>query len=316
MALTVVTWNLKGSEQPDTVVVVEHARAVGADVLLLQEVQRRQARAVARGLGAASLRWGFKHWPLVTWPEGMAVVGVSRRAVVRARALTNRWWLWSWRRRILLTGVLEGRPADDGDGPPSDPAAGPVRLVNLHLSPGRAASRRAREVAAVLDIVAATAAPRPTVSDGPTEAAGTSAADVPTRSTGAGSTGRSGTFGGGSDDGETRDGAHGGDDRRPDVPLVVAGDLNAGPAAALFGRFAAAGLHDAWEMAHPGRPEQEGATNWSGDRRGPPRRRIDHVLVSPGVGVVSASVPRPGDERFEQFRALSDHLPVTVALDP
>jgi endonuclease/exonuclease/phosphatase family metal-dependent hydrolase len=268
VTLTVVTWNLKGSERPDTGVVVEHARAAGADVLVLQEVQRHQARAIARGLDAASLRWGFKHWPVVTWPEGMAVVGVSRRAAVRSHALTSRWRFWSWRRRILLTGELEAGGADCLVGAtPSGQVGGSVRLVNLHLSPRGAPGLREREVTAVLDVVVATG------------------------------------------------GSEGGIDREGGVPLVVAGDLNDRPGAALFDQLEVAGLRDAWELVHPGLPEREGATSWSGDRQGDPRRRIDYVLVSAGIPVVSASVPRPGDDGFERLRVLADHLPVTATLD-
>lgn len=275
VALTVMTWNLKGSERPDTAVVVDRARAAGADVLFLQEVQRRQAESIARGLDAVSLAWGFKHWPVIRPAEGMAVIGVSHRADVRCHPLTSGWMLWSWRRRIMQSGLVAvptgspGRNSGSGDARggtagSGDAPAGAVRVVNLHLSPGRDASLREREVARVLDILA--------------------------------------TSGDDGDGGE--------------LPLVLAGDLNDSPAAALFDHLDAAGLRDAWEVAHPGLPEREGATNWSGGREGAPRRRIDYVLVSRGVGVVAASVPRPGDDGFEALRSLSDHLPVTVVLQP
>ena len=38
MPLTLVTWNLKGSNGPDLAAVAAHLRAVDADVVALQEV--------------------------------------------------------------------------------------------------------------------------------------------------------------------------------------------------------------------------------------------------------------------------------------
>ena len=61
MPLTLVSWNLKGSKGVDIRAVVDHIEAMGAGVVVLQEVQRRQARKLARAVGAASCRWGFKH---------------------------------------------------------------------------------------------------------------------------------------------------------------------------------------------------------------------------------------------------------------
>jgi endonuclease/exonuclease/phosphatase family metal-dependent hydrolase len=142
--LRLVTWNLKGSDGVDVAAVADHVRAARADVVALQEVQRRQARDLARTLAARSHRWAYKHRPLDTWPEGMAIIGVSRPVTVRVAALTYRWRRWSWRRRIAMVGTL-----DCG-----------VTLVDLHLSPERAHLREA-EITQVLAIVAA--APGPVV---------------------------------------------------------------------------------------------------------------------------------------------------------
>ena len=65
-----LSWNLKGSANPDTAAVAEHIRSEGADLVALQEVQWHQARRLARALGATSRRWSFKHFPGRTWPEG------------------------------------------------------------------------------------------------------------------------------------------------------------------------------------------------------------------------------------------------------
>jgi endonuclease/exonuclease/phosphatase family metal-dependent hydrolase len=248
--LTVLTWNLKGSKGIDVEAVAAGIGAAGADIVLLQEVQWHQERALARALDARSHHWHFKHWPLNTWSEGMAVIGVSVAVSSHARALSSRWRLWSWRRRILVTASL---PL------PSDPAH-PLLLLDLHLSPHSAEDVRRAEAVSVLRTVA----------------------------------------------------GHAG-------PVVVAGDLNETPDGPLPGQMEAAGLRDAW-LVRPGAAEDPypGFTNWRGWTQGttrPPTRRIDYVYASEGVEVTSASVPRPGDDGFEAFSWLSDHLPVTAGLD-
>jgi endonuclease/exonuclease/phosphatase family metal-dependent hydrolase len=145
---TLVSWNLKGSANPDVAGIVDHLRAQGADVVGLQEVQWHQARRIARALGARSRRWGFKHWPGRTWPEGMAVIGVTRRVHVRTRALSHRWRLWSWRRRIVQVATVEAA----GDG--HDGGGDGLALVNVHLTPHGEVELRGVETSTVLALVA------------------------------------------------------------------------------------------------------------------------------------------------------------------
>jgi endonuclease/exonuclease/phosphatase family metal-dependent hydrolase len=248
--LTVLTWNLKGSKGIDFEAVSGHIRGAGADVVLLQEVQWNQARALARSLHPQSHRWHFKHWPLNTWAEGMAVFGMTSEVPSRARALSFPWKVWSWRRRIIVTAYVTR---------PSQPLR-PLLLLNLHLSPHSAVELRHAEAVSVLRKV----------------------------------TGYPG-------------------------PVGVAGDLNESPDGPLHGPMEAAGLQDAWQV-RPGASEDPypGYTNWHGWTPGttrPPNRRIDYVYVSDGAEVTSASVPRPGDEGFEDFARLSDHLPVSAGLE-
>jgi endonuclease/exonuclease/phosphatase family metal-dependent hydrolase len=263
VALTLVSWNLKGSEGSDTAGVVDHITAAAADVVVLQEVQCRQARRIARSLGAHSWRWGFKHWPIGSWPEGMAVIGVTRPARVRTRAISRRWALWSWRRRIVQIGSVEVDPGRA------------VTLVNVHLSPHpHGTAIREVEAALVLRLVAEQAR-----------------------------------------------------------PAVVAGDFNDRPGAAIHGQLAAGGLRDAWRDVHAvdaavdaapaspeaggRRPADVGATNWRGWARGTPlapSQRLDYVLVSAELTVVSMSVPRYGQPGFERFATLSDHLPLNATV--
>ena len=155
MHTTLVSWNLKGSGNPDTDAVAAYLREVGADVVGLQEVQWHQARRIARALGARSSGWGFKHWPVRTWPEGMAVIGMTREVDVRTRALSSRWRLWSWRRRIVqvatvaATGPGAAHGDDDADSTGEDGGgkggASGFTLVNVHLTPHGQAELRTTE---------------------------------------------------------------------------------------------------------------------------------------------------------------------------
>lgn len=147
MPTTLVSWNLKGSGNPDTAAIAAHLRAEGADVVALQEVQWHQARRIARTLGARSVDWGFKHWPLRTWPEGMAIIGVTVEARGTTRALSHGWKLWSWRRRILQVARI------------APPASPDWTLVNVHLTPHGQIGLRAVETATVLEVVAASTEP-------------------------------------------------------------------------------------------------------------------------------------------------------------
>jgi endonuclease/exonuclease/phosphatase family metal-dependent hydrolase len=136
VALVVTTWNLQGSKGIDVAAVADHVKARGTDILLLQEVQRAQSRRIARALGARSRQWAFKHAGVKTWPEGMAIIGVTRPVPARATALTRRFEPWNWRRRIMQL----ARVGDD------------LVLVNLHLTAhsGEAEDEeRARELARV-----------------------------------------------------------------------------------------------------------------------------------------------------------------------
>ena len=100
---------------------------------------------------------------------------------------------------------------------------------------------------------------------------------------------------------------------RPD-PVVLLGDFNAGPGSpplsALRADGAAIGgspLRDAWRAANPSAPEQGTFNGWSAEVSGP---RIDFVLVSPDVEVISATI----DSARQTGRWPSDHLPVTANL--
>jgi endonuclease/exonuclease/phosphatase family metal-dependent hydrolase len=239
VALVVTTWNLQGSKGIDEAAVADHVRSRGTDILLLQEVQWAQSRRIATALGARSRQWAFKHAGGKTWPEGLAVIGVTRPLSARANALTRRFQVWNWRRRIMQLARV-------GDG---------LVIVNLHLTAhsGEAEDHeRARELARVAVRL---------------------------------------------DAGRT---------------ALIGGDFNAKPSSDIFGAFRDAGLVDTWPAA-----KGEGLTNWAGVKRsGPANRRLDYVWASSGTEVVDAQVPLAGDDGFERYGLLSDHLPLTVTLEP
>jgi len=254
--VTLVSWNLQGHAGPDVRAAAAELQRLSPDVVVLQEVQWHHARHVRRALRARSGRWSFKHWPLRTWPEGSAVIGVTRRVKVRSRALSHCWRLWSWRRRIAPIAAV--RRARDG--------AAPFTLANVHLSPHDRPALRVAETQRLLRLL-----------------------------------------------------------RRFTGPVVVAGDLNERPGGPLHHTLAAAGFRDASGVAH-GEPPAAGSdpqsdpvpTNWRGWRPGtpaPPTQQIDYVYLSPGAGEAEVRVPRPGDDGFDRYRTLSDHLPVTAVLD-
>lgn len=134
--MTLLTWNLQGSHGLDLGLVVDTIEASSPDVIVLQEIQRRQCRRLATRLGWAS-RWAFKHWPIVSPAEGLAVLTPHRLGRVAPFVLHGS-WPWRWQRRIAVdaTVVVGARP---------------WRLMNVHLSPHGHVDRRDLELTRVLD---------------------------------------------------------------------------------------------------------------------------------------------------------------------
>ena len=73
-ALRILTWNVQGGQGVDVDAVVSVVRAAAPEVVALQEVQRRQAAALAEALAMPARRWAWKHWPVVSRAEGLAVL--------------------------------------------------------------------------------------------------------------------------------------------------------------------------------------------------------------------------------------------------
>ena len=91
------------------------------------------------------------------------------------------------------------------------------------------------------------------------------------------------------------------EDPRCSAPVVVCGDFNAGPRSDLYRRITRR-LRDA-QLAGPSAvPQRTWFSPW-------PLARIDHVFLSPDLGVKSAGVAKSS-----LSRVASDHLPVAVEI--
>ena len=130
-SVRVLTWNLQGSTGVDTGAVADVIARVGADIVMLQEVQRRQTSRLASAVGMPGRRWAFKHWAVVTRAEGVAVLTPHRLVDSRSFVLRSAPF-WSWRRRVGLEATFA--PDDQ-----------PLPVLNVHLSPHDEGDRRARE---------------------------------------------------------------------------------------------------------------------------------------------------------------------------
>jgi len=131
--LTVVTWNAQGSHRLDVARAAQALAAFEPDVVLLQEVQRRQLGALRVALGTIDARWRFKHWPVRVPAEGLGLLARHPVADARAQVLAYRWQFWSWRRRVALHATLrvDGRT---------------VRITDAHLGAGVTHDERVRQV--------------------------------------------------------------------------------------------------------------------------------------------------------------------------
>jgi endonuclease/exonuclease/phosphatase family metal-dependent hydrolase len=136
-AVRVLTWNLQGSRGVDAAAVAEIIRRTGAEIVALQEIRRQQVGELGAALGMDERWWVFKHWPVVGRPEGLAVL-TQHRLVATSSVVLQRAAFWSWRRRVVAEATL----SRDGER---------FAVVNVHLSPHDATTRRGREASVVLE---------------------------------------------------------------------------------------------------------------------------------------------------------------------
>jgi endonuclease/exonuclease/phosphatase family metal-dependent hydrolase len=130
-SLTVVSWNVHGRSGLAVNQVAHELEQVAADLVCLQEIQRHQARALARRLGWRWV-WAFKHWPVAARAEGAAVLSAHplgpSSVVVLQPALPLR-----WQRRIAL--LVE-----------ADLGGMTLQVASVHLSPQGPAQRQRQEL--------------------------------------------------------------------------------------------------------------------------------------------------------------------------
>jgi endonuclease/exonuclease/phosphatase family metal-dependent hydrolase len=236
----VMSWNVHGSAGPNPVDVAARIRAAGVDVVGLQEIRRRQARAVATALGWHHV-WARKHFPYgpIWWlAEGMAIMSPHVLSGHQHFVLNRGTSIWSHRRRIMQRAWL------------TLPDSSRLRLYNVHLASGAAAAERAAQATVVAGRIA---------EDRLAAAAGTR------------------------------------------FDCILTGDLNARDEASTLAPLLGAALHDTW-------PATSGPGYTSNTKN--PHQRIDYVLATESFATTDAQVPSTD----AAWQALSDHLPVIVAL--
>jgi endonuclease/exonuclease/phosphatase family metal-dependent hydrolase len=142
---SVLTWNVHGSAQPDVGALAAAIRAESPDVVVLQEIRKRQATALATTL-RLRYSWSLKHRPytIAMWwrAEGMAIMTPHLLDAVGHTEVSDEEPMRSWRRRIAQWGLV-GRPDRSM-----------VMIYNLHLSPHDDADSRRDEAARVHALVA------------------------------------------------------------------------------------------------------------------------------------------------------------------
>src|SRR6476660_4588603 len=105
--LTVVTWNAQGSRGLNVALAAAALTELGPDLVLLQEIQRRQLGALRDAMAMTDACWRFKHWPVRVPAEGLGILSRHPVTVARPQALARRWRFWDWRRRIALHATFE-----------------------------------------------------------------------------------------------------------------------------------------------------------------------------------------------------------------
>jgi endonuclease/exonuclease/phosphatase family metal-dependent hydrolase len=135
--ITVVTWNILGARQDDPAAVGTALRDFGADVALLQEVQRRHVNPIRRSSGLEHARWSLKHWAFPQRAEGLALLTRGRLHHLTKQRLSPGVWCWSWRRRVAQHATID---LDDAS----------LAIVNVHLASGNASDERVAQAQRLL----------------------------------------------------------------------------------------------------------------------------------------------------------------------
>jgi endonuclease/exonuclease/phosphatase family metal-dependent hydrolase len=104
-----MTWNLQGSQRPNIDRVADKIQQFQPDIIAIQEIQKHQARALARRLGWSYV-WAFKHngyGPLLPRrAEGMAIISRLPLFNTGETTLTSKYGRFTYRRRIAMWGTV------------------------------------------------------------------------------------------------------------------------------------------------------------------------------------------------------------------
>ena len=139
-----MTWNLQGSQRPNIDRVADKIQQFQPDIIAIQEIQKHQARALARRLGWSHV-WAFKHngyGPLLPRrAEGMAIMSRLPLSNTGETTLTSAYGRFTYRRRIAMWADINLN-------------AQAITLVNTHLASdavGDEGSNQARTLRTLID---------------------------------------------------------------------------------------------------------------------------------------------------------------------
>ena len=139
MAWTLLTWNIRGSAQPDLVDLASIISGFAPDVVLLQETWRSQSERLGAMTGLAHRLWSVKHKPygplLPRRAEGMAILSRTALTGQSVHVLTPGMGSWTHRRRIMQYARI----------PDLD-----VVVVNVHLASHARATARIEQAERVV----------------------------------------------------------------------------------------------------------------------------------------------------------------------
>ncbi len=138
----VLTWNILGSHRPDIRALTAVISDLTPDVVAVQEVQKRQAKALAAALGWHAL-WTRKHYPytpLIWWcAEGLALLTPHSLDETVTASISPGVSTWTYRHRVAMAATIQ-RGAES------------LRIANTHLASHSADDRiaQARRTAALV----------------------------------------------------------------------------------------------------------------------------------------------------------------------
>jgi endonuclease/exonuclease/phosphatase family metal-dependent hydrolase len=136
-SIEVATWNVRGFARPDCDDLAEVLRSHPLSLMVIQELQRSQARRLSKRLGMQHL-WSFKHspfGPFLRFAEGLALFSTETLSNFETLNLTPNIRPHSHRRRIAQFAYLDRLETD---------------VVNIHLASHGDSSARSDQLRVAL----------------------------------------------------------------------------------------------------------------------------------------------------------------------